>query len=981
MSAAFEEPSKTRIEHKDGYVRVLVAGGIVGPEGPPNAGVAIVGVANSWPPTASPTKGDLWIIPELPPFGAPGWATSGHGAFWDGNQWLDAGLLRGTKGDRGEPGPPLNIKGTAVGWVPDANPKTGDVWILPDVLPAGVPAGFTPGGAAAWDGEKGVWVPLDAIHGPAGHDVEVFGPSATPPTTGVEKGDLWLSTDCSLFSPTFDPSTIVQVPGPAGPAGAVGQSAYDAWKISAGRPTAPVADFLAAITGAKGDKGDKGDAGETFKVEGVVPNVAGLPATPPRLTVYMVADTGHLYIYDPASASKGANDYVDLGKIAGPTGRAAWLSTPVDDVAKLPATGSVGEMVYVTGTGHLYGWDDVTAAWVDGGKIGGGIDDGTTQGQVLIWDAANGKWQPADSALPPAAHDGEVIVWDGTTTTWVARRPLLSELQDVDENSTNLTRDCVLVWDADVSQWTDSRSIGVDDIEFDASGPGTLMEGIAAQSDAGLDATKDTWVPSCMAVDRYLRDVIALEDLVDTKELAKATDGQVPVWNDANSRWEPGSSAASLNEMTDVTITTPANGESLVWDATASQWVNKPVTSPILFIGSGALNAANIADPAQNYGMAVDTVPSPASYSPAPGDQYLDLQTGLVTAFTGTITTVPRAGSITGVASPASRDLIPETLDKLLDVTLTSPSDGQLLRFNATTAQWENATPDFLNTTNGYTKVEVDGLVSAITTGLEHFEPVISRANTPPASPASGDLYIVNVAPSGAWAGQANKLALWNGSAWTFAAPKANETHLVQDVAETWHWNGTAWVQVAVASTTGGPAAAGELWMVGDVKQSILLEPAFINELPVAERNKWVLADGRTVTGSRYATITGNNNVPDLRGSFLRMSGNNAATGRTHWSGGAVGDFGEDGTARPKNHDFTGTTNTTGSHSHTFRLKRYFGAAAHDANNYNPGGNYDGTQETTNPNGDHQHTVTINGGGDTETRPKHFCLNFYIKIN
>ncbi len=239
----------------------------------------------------------------------------------------------------------------------------------------------------------------------------------------------------------------------------------------------------------------------------------------------MTADTGHLYIYDPASASKGTNDYVDLGKIAGPTGRAAWLSTPVDDVAKLPATGSIGEMVYITGTGHLYGWDDVAAAWVDGGKIGGGIDDGTAQGQVLVWDAANGKWQPADSALPAAAHDGEVIVWDGTNTTWVARRPLLSELQDVDENSTNLTQDCVLVWDADVNQWTDSRSIVIDDIEFDASGPGTLMEGIAAQSDAGLDATKDTWVPSCMAVDRYLRDVFALENLVDTKELATATAG------------------------------------------------------------------------------------------------------------------------------------------------------------------------------------------------------------------------------------------------------------------------------------------------------------------------------------------------------------------------------------------------------------------------------------------------------------------------
>ena len=31
--------------------------------------------------------------------------------------------------------------------------------------------------------------------------------------------------------------------------------------------------------------------------------------------------------------------------------------------------------------------------------------------------------------------------------------------------------------------------------------------------------------------------------------------------------------------------------------------------------------------------------------------------------------------------------------------------------------------------------------------------------------------------------------------------------------------------------------------------------------------------------------------------------------------------------------------------------------------------------------GNHSHTVTINGGGDEETRPKTYSVNYYVKIN
>ena len=50
----------------------------------------------------------------------------------------------------------------------------------------------------------------------------------------------------------------------------------------------------------------------------------------------------------------------------------------------------------------------------------------------------------------------------------------------------------------------------------------------------------------------------------------------------------------------------------------------------------------------------------------------------------------------------------------------------------------------------------------------------------------------------------------------------------------------------------------------------------------------WVLADGRSVTGSAYATITGTTAIPDMRGLFLRGKNN----GRTDGNKNPDGDLG-----------------------------------------------------------------------------------------
>jgi hypothetical protein len=317
-------------------------------------------------------------------------------------------------------------------------------------------------------------------------------------------------------------------------------------------------------------------------------------------------------------------------------------------------------------------------------------------------------------------------------------------------------------------------------------------------------------------------------------------------------------------------------------------------------------------------------------------------------------------------------------------VTLNAPADKQVLQYETASSQWKNVTPDYLNPTNGYTKTEVDNKLTTLATGLEHYEAVLSRVDTPPAAPTANDLYIVGATPTGLWTGQTNNLARWDGAAWQFEAPKANESHLIESVAETWHWNGTAWVKVAAATTTGGPAAAGDLWMVGAIQQSMLTETEFKSLLNVTEQAKWCLADGRNVAGTKYATATGRNTVPDLRGAYLRMAGVN--TTHSGWNGGTLNGYQEDSTARPR---VAFTTDTQGNHKHD---SGYYvndagkytkhGFSSSEGNGYvsgNAPGTFDRDLPYTSTNGNHTHTIT--SGGDAETRPKSYSVNSYIKIN
>ena len=73
--------------------------------------------------------------------------------------------------------------------------------------------------------------------------------------------------------------------------------------------------------------------------------------------------------------------------------------------------------------------------------------------------------------------------------------------------------------------------------------------------------------------------------------------------------------------------------------------------------------------------------------------------------------------------------------------------------------------------------------------------PIITRTSTaPPGSPIDGGLYYVPTSPTGAWSGQAGKLALYFASALTFITPATGAVlHSTED-KQPMRWTGSAWV-------------------------------------------------------------------------------------------------------------------------------------------------------------------------------------------
>ena len=156
---------------------------------------------------------------------------------------------------------------------------------------------------------------------------------------------------------------------------------------------------------------------------------------------------------------------------------------------------------------------------------------------------------------------------------------------------------------------------------------------------------------------------------------------------------------------------------------------------------------------------------------------------------------------------------------------------------------------------------------------------------------------------------------------------------------------------------------------VGMIVHSMLTESQF----QAINGTNWILADGRSVAGSTYATVTGSSTVPDTRGLFLRAAGTHGSLttangnafsatlgstqndqGQGHFHDG-YGDNGGSGYATGAIGNLNCGAISTGYIS-SVKIRAHAGSSFSDGTN--------GTPRT-----------------GAETRPANLAVNIFIKIN
>jgi hypothetical protein len=162
---------------------------------------------------------------------------------------------------------------------------------------------------------------------------------------------------------------------------------------------------------------------------------------------------------------------------------------------------------------------------------------------------------------------------------------------------------------------------------------------------------------------------------------------------------------------------------------------------------------------------------------------------------------------------------------------------------------------------------------------------------------------------------------------------------------------------------------------IGSIIASMLTEVQFQAQNGGPSPSRWILADGRSVVGSRYASLTGNSNVPDLRGVLLR--------GKNNGRSGATGNPDGDLTLGTYQADQFGSHNhgfSDPGHAHALTQSQIF-----RQDNYSGGdelGAWDITGSSFSQGVASNTTgISFSANGGNETRGRNVTVNYFIRIN
>ena len=193
--------------------------------------------------------------------------------------------------------------------------------------------------------------------------------------------------------------------------------------------------------------------------------------------------------------------------------------------------------------------------------------------------------------------------------------------------------------------------------------------------------------------------VTELDDLTDVS-ITTPADGDVLKYDANSNEWINGTvptPAEALDDLTDVAITTPANGQVLTYDSTAQEWKNQAVPTPTVPSDLDDLSDVAITTPANGQVLTYDStaqvwknqaIPTPPT--PTVPTDLDDLSDVAISSPANDQALIYDSANQVWKNQAIPTPTVPADLDDLSDVSINTPADGEALVFDSNSNAWTN---------------------------------------------------------------------------------------------------------------------------------------------------------------------------------------------------------------------------------------------------------------------------------------------------